>query len=201
MKNIFLLRHPPLINNAGLCIGQTDAQAINAGYSAGTLDFLKKNKITKIFSSDLGRCSKPAEELSVFLETELVIAENLRETSFGEWENRSWEDIRLNDPLAGKWFENIEEVVPPGGEPLAVFRKRAEEAVAACSNNGGNVLVLTHAGVIRSVLAAITKSDYINMFSVCLDYNGITGIEWNTCYADCRLLFVNRTDREIRNFS
>ena len=193
MKKILFLRHPPLKNSDGLCIGQTDAEALEYKLSDAALSILENNDIKKIYSSDLQRCQKTAESFSAHIGAELVISRNLREISFGDWENRSWDEISENDPQARKWFEDIENIVPPGGEALDVFTKRVMESVAECASDDGEVvLIVTHAGVIRAVIAAVTGNNYIYTFSYQLDYNGITGVEWNTCYGDSRLLFVNR---------
>lgn len=72
------------------------------------------------------------------------------EHGMGEWEGEKPEAI---GPDYARWRAG--EVIPPGGEPLAEIRERVAGAVRRAVDRPGPVLVVTHGGTIRAVLAVL----------------------------------------------
>lgn len=79
---------------------------------------------------------------------EPVVDERWAEATLGEWEGRVPADI---GPAYAEWRAG--RLVPPGGEPAAALRARIEGAVSDAARSDGPVLVVTHGGTIRAVLA------------------------------------------------
>ena len=79
---------------------------------------------------------------------EPVIEGGWTEHGLGEWEGRTPPDI--GDDYA-RWRAG--EIVPPGGEPRDAIHARVTAAVASAAALPGPVLVVTHGGTIRAVLA------------------------------------------------
>ena len=76
--------------------------------------------------------------------------ERLREMSFGAWEGRTWEDIKLAEPAAVAerrracwWF------VPPGGESYAMLLERLSPWLADLAPDA---IVVAHGGVARALM-------------------------------------------------
>jgi|GEM_PF-175584 len=106
-----------------------------------------------------------------------VYDRRLRELHFGEWEGKTYEDLK-NNPLYRRWIENPAAVTPPGGESWEAFASRIQHFLAGLhqdlyrsfekDENGEargrdskripDLLVVTHGGVIRQIAAA-TVSD------------------------------------------
>lgn len=80
--------------------------------------------------------------------------DRLKELSFGRWEGSTWLDLRRRDPIgvaardADPWH-----FVPPGGESYAALTERARAAVAEITEDA---VIVTHGGVIRALLHALT---------------------------------------------
>lgn len=77
-----------------------------------------------------------------------VVDPRWAEAGLGEWEGLTPRQI---GPDYGLWRAG--RLVPPGGEPQARVRRRVSGAVRAAAAYDGPVLVVTHGGVIRVVLA------------------------------------------------
>jgi alpha-ribazole phosphatase len=107
-----------------------------------------------IVTSPLSRCSAFGERLSAERGIPLRVDADLRELDFGRWEGRSAAAIMLTDAAALKAFwDDPYANPPPGGETLQAFERRvlsAWENLAAQRQR--NVLLVTHAGVIRMLL-------------------------------------------------
>lgn len=108
-----------------------------------------------VFTSPLKRCTETAKILYPAL-TPLVI-EQLSECCFGEWENKSAEELK-NDPDFEKWLAGSNEVKPPRGESGADFTRRIclvfEQIVEGLMKTGNTeAVVVTHGGVIMTLLS------------------------------------------------
>ena len=77
----------------------------------------------------------------------------LHELDFGDWEGRPWDD--LPRPPLDRWCADFVNTSPPHGETFTELAARAEDFVSdlARSDPAGTVIAVTHAGVIRALLA------------------------------------------------
>jgi broad specificity phosphatase PhoE len=148
MARILLVRHGQSEWNAsGRWQGQADPplselgeeQAVAAAKAVGIVD--------AIYASDLVRAHHTAELIAGQLGADVVVAPNLRERSAGEWEGRTRDEIEAGWP---GFLDNHQR--PAGYEPDDSVLERvltALEAIAA--THDGDVLVVTHGGVVRVV--------------------------------------------------
>ncbi len=109
-----------------------------------------------VVTSPLRRCRRPAEALARVRGLPLTVDEDLRELDFGAWEGRRAEEIQATDGarLAAFWDDPWRHP-PPGGETLATIAARvatAWERLLACD---APLLVFTHGGVLRLLLAHV----------------------------------------------
>jgi broad specificity phosphatase PhoE len=82
----------------------------------------------------------------------LVVLDELRELSLGQWEGCTVDEVRARDgdPYVA-WLRAPHDCPPPGGEPLPVVSARvrvAVERIATAHPDGEDVLVVAHGGVI-----------------------------------------------------
>jgi len=148
MARILLVRHGQSEWNAsGRWQGQADPplselgeeQAVAAAKAVGIVD--------AIYASDLVRAHHTAELVAGQRGADVVVAPNLRERSAGEWEGRTRAEIEEGWP---GYLESGRR--PAGYEPDDSVLERvltALEAIAAAHD--GDVLVVTHGGVVRVV--------------------------------------------------
>jgi alpha-ribazole phosphatase len=108
------------------------------------------------FSSDLGRCVATIKAL--FPEIEPIQITDLREMHFGDFEGFSYQELK-DQPEYIKWLNNYEVEATPNGESYQQFVKRIDSGwskilIEVWKNNWKRSIVVTHAGVIRYLLAS-----------------------------------------------
>jgi alpha-ribazole phosphatase len=168
--SLFLVRHTAVAVDKGVCYGISDVPL--AGTFEDTAKLLLQNLPPApwhVISSPSTRCRKLAESFGPFT----TIDGRLRELDFGEWEMRRWDDIpRAEIDL---WSADFVHRAPPGGESFAALADRAEACIADISEKSSseNVLVVTHAGVIRALLASRRKIPLREAFGLPVDFGSI----------------------------
>ena len=105
--------------------------------------------------------------------------EELREVSFGSWEGRLINDIKGDEP--GKienWYHNPTSVSIKGAEDLFSFRERVVSVFETIvnGNNMGDILVISHGGVICVYLTYLLGMSLDGMWSFSLPNASVTTI-------------------------
>lgn len=109
-----------------------------------------------IVSSPLQRCAAFARELAEGQGVPLHLEAGLRELHFGDWEGRSAAALMETDAEAlGAFWADPYGFTPPQGEPVEDFAARVLAAVEGLHRRfaGRRLLLVTHAGVMRLLLA------------------------------------------------
>lgn len=141
---LHLIRHPKPLIESGICYGRLDCPAEDVPSVADTL-LAELPQGLPVWSSPLRRC----RELAAHLHARPMIDDRLAEMYFGEWEGRRWDDIPRAELDA--WAADVAGYVPPGGESPRDLQRRALDFVASLTVP--EAVIVTHAGVIRTLLA------------------------------------------------
>jgi broad specificity phosphatase PhoE len=112
------------------------------------------------YVSPLPRARSTAGAIAAAIGLEAGIEAGLREFGLGDWEGRSFRELREVENLWGRW-ESDPAFAPPNGESPVSFNRRAVQALAdlAARHPGESVLVVTHGAFISSVLATWLGAD------------------------------------------
>ena len=111
-----------------------------------------------VYASDLKRALETAEVIGRVLGLKPEPTRALREIYLGEWEGLRTEEIAERFPQAwAAWVEDPDWDVVPGGEGAGVFGARVGAALDELfvRHPHGDVLVVTHGGVIQMALHRI----------------------------------------------
>jgi len=141
---------------------------------------LRRFKITVAYASDLRRARITAAFAARRLGVRLEIRRGLREIDFGRWQGLSWEQVLEQSPqVARLWAKQFPEGRVPGGETFSQFKRRIRRELRsiALANQAQNVLVVTHAGVIRVALASALGMPDRNLFRFSVDPCGLSVID------------------------
>ncbi len=108
-----------------------------------------------VFSSPLKRCTQTAK--LIYPAVEPLIIDQLAECHFGEWENKTADDLK-NDGDFKKWLAGDSTVKPPRGESNEDFTRRIclmfENIVNGLMKTGTtDAAIVTHGGVMNLLLA------------------------------------------------
>jgi len=158
---IYLARHGETSwNREGRWQGHTDIALNEAGLAqARELGaFLRGRGIARIHASDLSRARQTAEAAAAILGvTELVVDAALRERSFGVFEGLTRLECEQRHPELWRSYRADPRDVPPGAESLEALADRMHAGVMrAVAGEGGPVLVVSHGGSIRALVARAT---------------------------------------------
>jgi len=187
---ITLLRHGEVELGNVFC-GSTDPVLSDAGWAQMQKSVENEESWDKIITSPLQRCHEFAESLATQEERELVIHDDLQETDFGAWEGRCPKEILDEDSeTLNAWWKAPTRVVPPEGEAFLDFRSRVLKAFNEITQScqGENLLIITHAGVVRVIMMHILGMQDENLFRLNVDYASMTRLriyndetgEWGT---------------------
>lgn len=140
-------------------VGQSDIPLCDKGIEALTEMSRDYNypQAEIVFTSPLTRCVQTAEILYPDTYTEKI--DGLMDMNLGEFEGKSFEELRENENFS-LWIKNSFENTPPGGEEITAFTARTVDAIREIfirmmEEKITNVAVITHGGVIMTLLAAI----------------------------------------------
>lgn len=141
---VFLIRHPKPVIEAGICYGRLD---VDAHAPQAVAERLKPRLPAQVpvFTSPLRR----ARHLAEALHPAPVIDERLCEINFGDWEGRAWDDIE-RDALDA-WAADVTGFTPPGGESVAGLQARVIDFARSLPALPAVALV-AHAGVLRALV-------------------------------------------------
>ncbi|MGQ1891931.1 histidine phosphatase family protein [Thermophagus sp. OGC60D27] len=178
-KRIYFMRHPKTEVPQGICYGISDVKPSEEGLAMAVEKVGLKLKGVRpeiCFSSPLIRCTTLAE---AFLTPEKIVrSRHLREIDFGRWELKPWVDISQEEQKA--WGEDFINCKVHGGENFFDVQKRVltflEEVVQTSYNN---ILVVTHAGLLRALLAHLLEASPRKIFALHIDYGDVFCLEWH----------------------
>jgi alpha-ribazole phosphatase len=159
--SIYLIRHTTPLVARGICYGQSDIDVTDSFEAEAALirEALPPG-IEQVYSSPLKRCYKLAEYL--FAGQAIVQEPSLMELHCGEWELMHWDAIppHVIDP----WMKDFVNVAIPGGESYVQMHSRVTTCFNAIARAEKPVAIVTHGGVIRSILAYLTKTPLADSF-------------------------------------
>ena len=134
-----------------------------------------------IFCSDLERSAATAKIVAEPHGIAVSVRIDLREIALGEWEGRTFEEVRSLHPedfeARGRDFAHFR---PPGGESFLDCMRRVIPALFEMiyATNGAKLLVVAHAGVNRMILCRVLNRDIEKMFEIPQDYCRFNVLEY-----------------------
>lgn len=127
-----------------------------------------------IVTSPLARCAAFAEALAAELDRPVRFEERFQEVSYGQWAGHSPEELRGRDPAgfaafrADPWHNR-----PSGAESMEAFTERVLAAFEAhCHHGPSPLLIVAHAGVMRTIVANALGMPLPNLFRLQVPYAG-----------------------------
>jgi probable phosphoglycerate mutase len=141
---------------------------------------LSGRRLAGFYSSDLKRAFETSQLIGALIGMDPEPVAGLREIYLGDWEGLNTTDLAQRFPEAwAKWSEEPNWDVVPGGEGAARFEARAAAALDAIlqRHSHGDVLVVTHGGLIQVVLHRILGHASRGLFPFKIQNASISVIE------------------------
>jgi alpha-ribazole phosphatase len=194
---IYLIRHTTPKIEKGICYGFSDLEVADSYEEEVSIlsekllqqtkkQYLKNKEQAKktevlIYTSPLQRCSILAEDLKNIFQNDFNFKvkrnENLKEMNFGDWELQKWNEI--NEQELKMWTDNFVTEFTPNGESFEILNKRVlefwQENIQPQKDK--IAFIVSHAGVIRSILCYALQIPLQKAFSVSIDYGSISKLK------------------------
>jgi alpha-ribazole phosphatase len=189
---IYLIRHTTPLVPYGTCYGQSDLNVTDS-FEEEALAIAQHlpQGITTVHSSPLQRCYKLAQFL--FPSHAIQQHTNFKEINCGDWEGKLWNDIprHISDP----WMEDfVNNYFPNGENYVQLFNRVATQFNHVVSTTTAPpIAIVSHGGVMRCILAAITNTPLKDSFAafrlhygavVKLTANGQRSFDWHILHND-----------------
>ena len=119
----------------------------------------------RIVSSPLSRCRVFAEALARERQIPLDVDDRLTEFHFGDWDGKDIDVLRAEDgERLQQFFADPVNNTPPGGEQFTHFDRRVQAVWQSIHDQeqAGGTLIITHGGVILSILAVVLGRDRLH---------------------------------------
>jgi alpha-ribazole phosphatase len=181
-----LVRHTSLDIAPSICYGQSDV-AVSANFENERMALQKKLaafEFDAIYASPLKRCHQLAQalcadELFGHASENIRLDARLKELHFGDWEMSPWDAIPREK--FDVWADDYANLAPPNGETFSELHARAKSFVEDVSSHsqGKSILVVTHGGFIRALIAEVLQMPLKRLFRLTIDHASVTQLEFN----------------------
>ncbi|CAM3702089.1 alpha-ribazole phosphatase [Flavobacterium chungbukense] len=174
---IYLVRHTETICEKGICYGQSDVNIAEPFDEIFNRIVSELPEEALIFSSPLKRCVILAKHIQQNIK---VISyqedERLKEMNFGDWELKNWNEIP-NEEL-NPWMEDFVNISALNGESFIELHERVGDFLAnEISKIKKTIIIVAHAGIIRSILCHQTSLPLKDAFNNKVDFGEVIRIE------------------------
>lgn len=199
VTRVYLVRNGgAAVLKPGQFLGQLDLPLSEEGVMRveKLLAVFKEEAVDKIYASSLKRADRSAALFSDFYGLDILYHDGLREIDLGEFEGKTFEEISEEYPdLAREMSQNPVDFTYPGGESFHELGERAFRAFweIVTKWEGKNVMVFSHGGVNRTVLAALLGMPREGIFKLEQDPGGVSLVEVINRFP--RIRFFNVTVR------
>jgi probable phosphoglycerate mutase len=184
MVNLYLIRHGR--QNSTLC--NVDVELSEEGQLQAELlrERLSNYHIDALYSSNLLRARQTAEIINESLLLPHIIRDELCEISFGSLTGHTESYIEEHfTEFRAEQKKLIEDIPYPEGENGTSVYERSMPVIQEIVQSGKkNIVVVTHGGTIRVLLAALFGKNQARrfLFGVSLENTGITQLVYNPQY-------------------
>lgn len=169
---IYLVRHTETVCEKGICYGQSDVTIRTPFLPVFETIKVQIPPHSVVYSSPLQRCLQLANYLSDAVLTDY----RLMEMNFGDWEMKAWDALLPEDFTP--WMNDFVHVSTPNGESFKMLHARVCHFLESISVQENRPLVLvTHAGVIRSILCKINQIELKDAFVNKVDFGSVIKIK------------------------
>jgi probable phosphoglycerate mutase len=169
-------------NGMGKIQGQLDPPLSERGREQALrlAERLGSRRWTGFYTSDLKRARETAQPIADRLEAAPVALAELREIYLGEWEGLTRDDLARGYPeLWQRWLQKPDWDLVPGGEGAGPFAARVAAVLdrILAAHPAGDILVVTHGGVIQVALGRVVGRPSAGIFPFRIGNASITTIE------------------------
>jgi broad specificity phosphatase PhoE len=141
---------------------------------------LAGHELAGFYTSDLSRCRQTADPIAELAGVEPVQEPGLREINLGVWEGKTRSELQTEFPeLWADWARQPSWDIVPGGEGAGPFAARVVSTLARIRDRHphGDVLCVTHGGVIQVAILDVVGRSSAGLFPFLIENCSLTVIQ------------------------
>lgn len=156
---------------------------------------IQKYNIDIIYSSDLKRVIETSKIINRYVNTEIIIREELREIDMGTWDTLTMEERYIsNEEYAKEWHKHLADLPYPDGECGEDVCKRAMKVIKDIKKQQyENVAIVTSGGTIAILLCEILGLEQYKRFGIGIDNCSISTLNYNISNDKVTIKCINDT--------
>jgi len=191
-KLIYIARHGDIgLGRDKRYIGQSDLPLSALGEKQATLlrEIFRRVPLDNILCSDLRRAQQTADIIGSAHQITPIARVELRELNMGDWDGKTFSEIRAKYPLEFKERgEDLANYAPPLGESFSDCYKRVIPVFESLAkSDASTLLIVAHAGVNRVILCHVLGIPLDNVFRLeqsygCFNLISQYGLEFRVNY-------------------
>jgi alpha-ribazole phosphatase len=176
--NIYLIRHSKPDVPDGVFYGQSDINVTKPEFQQTVSRIREKIdhvELEMLYTSPLKRCSSLAQQIAPD-HSKIHTDERIMELHFGEWELKHLDDIDKKE--MERWTNDFVHAQVPGGESHQhLYNRVAGFWDKMVSQPEETLAVVTHGGVIKSILSKVLQMPLRKSYSVKIHYGELLLIQ------------------------
>ncbi len=160
--------------------GSLDSPLTAEGLKALKKAVRRRNDWNVVVSSPHACCYVFAQWLANKHKLSVQSSEAFCEMGFGQWEGQLPSSIMLeNSTILGRWWTNPANLTPPDGEQFTAFQERVTQGWQSLlkEQRGKTILLVTHPGVIRTLIAKVLGMTSRHFFSLHIEHAAMSRIQ------------------------
>jgi len=153
--------------------------------------WLVNHKPELLLSSPAIRVRSSSDIIAKELDMPIEIVDGLDEWHIGDWEGRSYLDLKKNEPEAyQRWSADPIHNAPPGGESILQVATRVGTHLKSMieKHGGKHIALVTHAGVVRSILSHALGMPIDNFWRISIPTGSIAKVDFSESFATVHFL-------------
>jgi probable phosphoglycerate mutase len=194
---VFLVRHGSTDHLGHVISGRMEGVPLNdrgRGEAQAAAERLRAERVEALYTSPVQRTQETAAALSEALGLEPRVDERLLEIDFGDWTGKAFAELDGDDHWR-RWNDARAGTRAPGGETMDEVQARLRGFLddAKVRHPGGRVAAVSHADVIKAVLADALGFSIDRHASIEINPGSVSALavgDWGT-----KVLSVNEAPR------
>lgn len=153
--------------------------------------WLETQKPEILLSSPAFRVRTTADIVGTGLHLSPCIVEDLDEWRIGEWEGRTYLEIKKAEPeLYRRWSNDPIHAAPPGGESVSDLCERVNSVLPRILQlyEGKKLAIVTHAGIIRAMLINALGMPVDNFWRLVIPTGSVSRVDFSANFASVHYL-------------
>ncbi|MBS1955314.1 MAG: histidine phosphatase family protein [Cyanobacteria bacterium SZAS-4] len=189
ITSLLLIRHGHTeATEAGLLYTDPEAKMTTKGIeqAKAIANWIPKHNPHVLIANTAKRVQATADIISGASGMTPVICQGFDEWRVGEWEGRTYWDIKKNDPeIYEAWSKDPITNRPPGGESIEDLCDRIRDNLLALikTYEGQTVAFVTHAGIIRAILVNALGMSVHNFWRLSIPTGSVSRVDYSANFA------------------